>query len=106
MIEWEGPRWFKSLDPEVAEAMADYLESEEALDVITDLLEMEAACMVTFNNPFNGRTRKFVEEHPKECAGVIKRAAVMSYFAITNQLRFTKVMAKAEAEKKQKEEEQ
>lgn len=33
--------------------------------------------------------------------GFIKRAAVMSYFAITNQLRFTKTMAKVEAEKKE-----
>ena len=99
--------WFEGLDPKVAETVADYLESEEALDVITSIMDACARGTLSFNNPFSSKTRELVEEYPEECAEIVIKSAVQAYFSLIGELRQVVCMAQAKAwdEQKRKEEE-
>ena len=99
--------WFEGLDPKVAETVADYLESKEALDVITCVLDASARGTLSFDNPFSPRTRALVEEYPEECTEIIMKSEIQAYFALIGELRQAVCMAQAKAwdEQKRKEEE-
>lgn len=99
--------WFEGLDPKVAETVADYLESKEALDVITCVLDASAKGTLSFDNPFSSRTRELVEAYPEECTEIVMKSAVQAYFSLIGELRMVCMQAQARAwdEQRRKEEE-
>ena len=98
------PPWFESLDPDIAEMLADYLMSEEALDVIVPKLDaMSIAMFVPYDRRFTGRMNEFVEEHTSECIRVAYQAMIEGFSVLIEELRSTR--DKSEIAEKMEEEE-